>query len=167
MFSKKKKSPKNLTPAESSVKERTARKVAATISLVQNGFANIMGRWVNRLTVKGKKIFLLIFCLVFGSYSLYIMLTIFMSSGNELARAVTPDPISIPKHFDKAGDENTNVMPAVSENDFRKIQEFNRYMDSLKKSPSGKKVYDSIIVMRPGLLDSVKMLENIYLLQNK
>jgi len=35
-------------------------------------------------------------------------------------------------------------------------------MDSLARSPSGKILYDSIISQRPGLMDSVRFIENYY-----
>jgi hypothetical protein len=35
-------------------------------------------------------------------------------------------------------------------------------MDSLARSPSGKNLYDSITSQRPGLMDSVRFIEQLY-----
>ena len=35
-------------------------------------------------------------------------------------------------------------------------------MDSLARSPSGRKLYDSIVAARPGLMDSVRYIEKEY-----
>ena len=43
-----------------------------------------------------------------------------------------------------------------------KITSFRKYMDSLGRSPTGKKMHDSIVLNRPGLLDSLTIIENYY-----
>lgn len=43
-----------------------------------------------------------------------------------------------------------------------RISTFSRYMDSLTQTPQGKALHDSIVRARPGLLDSVRMIEKIY-----
>ena len=73
-------------------------------------------------------------------------------------------PALVPKHFDKTGDE---VIPEayVDEETFYKMQGFKKYMDSLKQNKS--KQYDSIMQARPGLMDSVQVLEEIYYSQKQ
>lgn len=48
----------------------------------------------------------------------------------------------------------------VDEDTWQKIQVFKQYMDSLRLSESKK--YDSIILSRPGLMDSIAMVEELY-----
>jgi hypothetical protein len=55
----------------------------------------------------------------------------------------------------------------VSKADYQGIIRFRGYMDSLTRSPAGKAAYDSIIFSRPGLLDSIRILEKIYQSQTK
>jgi len=55
----------------------------------------------------------------------------------------------------------------VSKKDYQGIIRFRGYMDSLTRSPAGKAAYDSIILSRPGLLDSIRILEKIYQSQTK
>jgi hypothetical protein len=40
-----------------------------------------------------------------------------------------------------------------------RIKRFARYLDSLQASPSGKARYDSLVRLRPGLIDSLKLIQ--------
>ncbi|MBC5862874.1 hypothetical protein [Flavobacterium turcicum] len=55
----------------------------------------------------------------------------------------------------------------VSKTEFEKIIHFRKYMDSLGRSTTGKILYDRIARNRPGLLDSLSMIENYYYSQFK
>lgn len=46
--------------------------------------------------------------------------------------------------------------------EYQKIKDFNKYMDSLANTAAGRKVRDSILDARPGLLDSIVSLETHY-----
>ncbi|ULT38451.1 hypothetical protein KRR40_25400 [Niabella defluvii] len=50
----------------------------------------------------------------------------------------------------------------MSEAEYSRIKRFRVYMDSLARSPAGRTLYDSIIYHRPGLMDSVRFIENYY-----
>lgn len=64
-------------------------------------------------------------------------------------------------------DEKIRATSIVAKEEYEKIQRFRQYMDSLERSPSGKKLYNSILINRPGLLDSIILIENIYQSQIK
>lgn len=53
---------------------------------------------------------------------------------------------------------NTNLLSR----EYQKIKDFNKYMDSLANTAAGRKVRDSILDARPGLLDSIVSLEAYY-----
>jgi hypothetical protein len=167
MFLRRKKENKNGTQDRAVLKNKVANRLVVYLSVIQNGFARLMDRWVNGLTQRGKKIFLIIFILAFGSYSFYILLSTFVGSNKESAKSVKPTGISIPKYLNKSGDENTSATVVVTDEDLIKIRSFNQYMDSLKLSTTGKRVYDSIRLTRPGLMDSIRVLEQIYFFQQK
>lgn len=62
---------------------------------------------------------------------------------------------------------STAVVPiqkssSVSKTELEKIIRFRIYMDSLSRSPTGKRVLDSITHKHPGLLDSLAIIENYY-----
>lgn len=48
----------------------------------------------------------------------------------------------------------------------RDLQAFHIYMDSLAVSVNGKHLRDSILRARPGLMDSIRMAESLYLTKN-
>lgn len=50
----------------------------------------------------------------------------------------------------------------MSKENYLKVHLFKEYMDSLARSATGKAVYDSILISRPGLMDSVRFIENNY-----
>lgn len=47
--------------------------------------------------------------------------------------------------------------------ELKRVKSFTRLMDSLYRSPNGRKTYDSIMRARPGLLDSARTLEKLAL----
>ena len=71
------------------------------------------------------------------------------------------DKINFPAHNSKSNIEGIKV----AERDYQSIASFKHYMDSLNKSLNGKYQYDSILQARPGLMDSVQVLEQLYLSQ--
>lgn len=65
-------------------------------------------------------------------------------------------------HLLKVGDELNKPPAIITKEEFKKIEHFKKYTDSLAGSPAGKEIYDSILISRPGLIDSIILLENIY-----
>jgi hypothetical protein len=159
MFFKRKKNDEKINPA----KDRVARKIASFILKLQTRFANFMNSKTRNVSAPRMKILLIAFCLVSGSYSIYLTVHAFSKKNKA---TVTIDRIARPKHIDNDV-ENIGSSMQVTESDFKKIQAFKKYMDSLRFSTSGKRTYDSILVFRPGLMDSITFLEKIYLSQKK
>lgn len=50
----------------------------------------------------------------------------------------------------------------ISRPDYQRIKAFHNYMDSLRGDADGKKVYDSLMKARPGLMDSITLTESYY-----
>lgn len=67
--------------------------------------------------------------------------------------------ISKSKYLTQTGEELSNNDAWVSEKEYLRINSFLFYMDSLKNSPTGQTVYDSILLNRPGLMDSARFLQ--------
>lgn len=101
---------------------------------------------------------LILFVLVTGGYSTYLLVSSFTA---KTGKAFTITPISKPGHLTETGDVKPETLP-VSEMEYRRIHNFRIYMDSLARSPSGKATYDSITYRRPGLMDSVRTIDNYY-----
>lgn len=111
------------------------------------------------MSVKKLKVILVVFCLGCGGYSIYLMVNAIVSPDKKQP-SFKVDQVDVPKHFDETGDEIIQPESYVDEGTYQQIQGFKEYLDSLKTNKS--KLYDSIMVARPGLMDSILALEEIY-----
>lgn len=149
---------------ENTAQDRIAKNVVGKLLRLQQRWATFMERHTERLSVKWKLIVLFFFCLCSGGLSI---LFIARSLMNNHATSFHVTQVKIPQHIGKSGDEKTKAVTVVTKEEYDKIQHFRKYMDSLARSPSGKKLYDNILTARPGLMDSIILIENIYQSQNK
>ena len=143
------------------LKDKVAKGVAGFFLSVQSRFAAFMSSKTNTLSIKAKWFWLGIYCVVFGGFSVYA----FMGTFGENKKALEPSPVSFPKYYDQTAIEIKE--PYVSKKDIERISRFRQFIDSLRRSPEGKIVYDSILKTRPGLMDSVRAIEQIYYSQSK
>lgn len=157
----KKRKNKDQEASKKSIKEKAASGIARMINGVQNRFGETLNKKTANLTQRGKIVLLIVFCLVFGGASAYIIIDE-LSSSRSSSRLLKTNPISVPKHVDKTGDKSQGIEAFISPEDIRRIKQFRRYMDSLKTSKHGIVIYDSIIKARPGLMDSVNEVERLY-----
>lgn len=139
------------------------RIVTVCIHLLQR-WADFMQRFIERLSRNGKLIILSLFCLTAGSLSLYLIVSSVIS---RKASSFNVIHLKIPSYVDKSGDENAKAVVTITKTEFEKIQRFRIYMDSLTRSPAGRKAHDSILDQRPHLMDSIFFLVSIYQLQSK
>jgi hypothetical protein len=143
--------------------DKIAGKIANAGIKVQTSFANGMNKIVKNMGVKKLKSLLILFCLSAGGYSIYLFTNAIVSP--EIKQpAFKIDQVDVPKHINKTADE---LIPeaSVDEATFQKIQGFKKYMDSLRQEKSY--LYDSINTVRPFLMDTVMMLEEIYYSQKQ
>lgn len=149
---------------ENAAQERLANSIVSACLRFQQKWADFMLRHTERFSRNGKLIILSLFCAAATSLSIY-----FIISGvtGRKASSFTVIPLKKPPYAVKAGDEKTKALVIISEEEYKKINRFRYYMDSLARSPSGKQLYDSILSHRPGLMDSILLIENIYQSQNK
>lgn len=135
---------------ESPLQDKVAGKIARVVIKTQNGFVNMMNKYFGTMKAQHIKLWLLAFCIISGGLSIYFFADAIVSKPKPKFRI---DQVRVPKHFDKSGDE---VMEDVLPDDmYEQIQDYKRYMDSIGEP------------IRPGLADSIRMLEGIYLQQQK
>lgn len=134
----------------------------AAVECVQNKYvlwkkqwASWMGNRYNRLSFKSKIITLLCFVAIIGGYSIFLVASA-LKKKQSLNHSVSH--ISIPLHIKKRVN-SPEANYAIQSKESRRIHRFRLYMDSLYKDPSGRLLYDSITRRRPGLMDSVYMVE--------
>lgn len=125
-------------------KDKVAVKVAGALINLQAKVSDRMNK------SRYLKTILISFCVVSGSLSAYFLIDAIITKPTPSFRI---DHVRLPKHFDQSGDEvMENVLPGDI---YQDIQEYRHYMDSIGEP------------IRPGLQDSMQMLEEIYLQQQK
>jgi len=143
------------------LKDKAARGIAKFLLRIQTKFSEFMNVNTKNIPVKGLKIFLIAFCLFGGGFSIYLIAEAIFKKDKQQP-SIKIDKVNVPKYYDQSGSEKLQTEQYVDEETFRGIQSFERYMDSLKETKSGRKLHDSILIIRPGLRDSIRMLKEIY-----
>ena len=146
------------------VSDKVAGKIAGLTIKLQQLFAEKMNRVFMKTDFKRLKIILIIFCIGAGGYSIYLIANSVISPDKK-QNSFEIQQMDVPKHFDETGDENLIPEAYVDEETWQEVKQFRNYMDSLKQKRRNE--YDSILQARPGLMDSVQMLEQIYLSQKQ
>ncbi|MCK9639206.1 MAG: hypothetical protein M0R39_04795 [Prolixibacteraceae bacterium] len=146
------------------VHDRILRQMVNACLRMQTGWARWMGRWTQHLSRRTLLLLMLAFIALSGGYSIYLIGQSF--SGNQ-ATAFSVTPIKKPGHVLQTGEAASQPDMIVSKTDCQRIIRFRGNMDSLARSPAGKAVYDSILLSRPGLPDSIRLIEKIYQSQIK
>lgn len=144
--------------------DKVAEKIVAAGIKLQKLFAEKINRIFMKTDFKRLKIILIIFCIGAGGYSIYLIVNSVISPDRK-QNSFDVQQMDVPKHFDKTGDENLIPEAYVDEETWQQVKQFRNYMDSLKQKRRNE--YDSILQARPGLMDSVQMLEQIYLSQKQ
>lgn len=144
---------KEVTPFEN-IQIHWQKRIAAWMESKSNG-----------LSLTGKKIVLICMLLTGGAYCFYLVISVF--DHNKKPASYSVSRISIPEYTGQNGDNKISKHSAISKKEFERIHRFHLYLDSLAQSPSSRKLYDSIIRGRPGLLNSIIIIENIYQSQTK
>jgi hypothetical protein len=152
LFSKRKKSNTETKP------NVISKGVQAGYKRLQGGWANWMMKHTEKFSRRTWVVLLILFVLSTSTYSAYLTVRAFTKKA---ANSITITPIKKPKHVTETGEAPIEAAE-VSEAEYSRIKKFRVYMDSLARSPSGKTLYDSITRHRPGLMDSVRFIENYY-----
>ena len=152
---------KNKVENNQPVKEKIASKIVSFILKMQTGFANYMNKKTRNIPNPTMKIIVISFCIVFGTYSIYLV-TDSVLRKNEKVKTIQIDRLNVPKYIDRSTDNPSGIENRVTKSLYEKLQAFRYYMDSLHSSTSGRHIYDSILLNRPHLMDSVLLLEQLY-----
>lgn len=144
-------------------KEKVAGVIMGWILKLQHGFANFMSQRTNRLSSFTMKLGLFLFLLMGSSLSIYLLLEAILQK--EKTAAIHIDRIKVPVYADTPAEDIPGLV--ITKEMYEEMKSFQQYMDSLRQSKAGARIFDSILLIRPGLMDSVKKLEQIYLQQNK
>jgi len=152
---------KNKEKIDQPVKDKVASKIVSFILKMQTGFANYMNKKTRNIPIPTMKIMVISFCIVFGTYSIYLATDSILKK-NEKVKTIRIDRLNVPKYIDRSTGKSSGIENQVTKSLYEKLQAFRYYMDSLQSSVSGRHIYDSILLKRPHLMDSVILLEQLY-----
>jgi hypothetical protein len=156
---------KNKEQAASAKHDWLAQRIAGAIISRQQKLSNSISGLIASMPVQWLKWSLMAFCLVGSGGSVYFFTTAFKSCDKELS-PIRIDYLQRPAHLYNSTD-GLLQQTAIREKEYDKLQDIKSYLDSLRRDQGGKSLYDSIMDARPGLPDSIKLLEVIYLQQHK
>lgn len=146
-------------------KESNPEKVNPISNRIQAGYKHLQTGWAKWMVKRTQKfsrrtwiVLLILFVLSTSTYSAYLAVSAFTKKESN---SITIMPIKKLKHATETGEPPIEAAE-VSEAEYSRIKKFRMYMDSLARSPSGKILYKSITRHRPGLMDSVRLIENYY-----
>lgn len=138
--------------------DKIAQRIVGVWRVAQEGFASRLHQWVNPLGTKQKKGCLLLVCFLIGGYSLSLIVKGFLP-GKRTALSI--QRISVPAARDVIDKKRIILSPQ----DDHRLQKVHAYLDSLKDRDP--KTYDSLLQVRPHLLDSLRWLDSIYQQQKR
>lgn len=126
---------------------------------LQHKFAHWMERKTAHLSRKSWIVILICFTVLTSGYSIHLMIGSFSDTVINVEAIITVVKSTNGRQSSVEKDKK-NV--SISTAEFKKINHFRRYIESLGHSPTGKKIQDSIMRYRPGLLDSITIVEKYY-----
>ena len=153
---------KNKATVINPVQEKMAGLIVKKGIQFQMKWAGLMQRITERFSLQTKKIGLLTATITTCLYSLFIIAQSIVSKPKQ---SIPVSKIQMPQHIISNGDIRHPEYSLIPEKEYRKIIRFHQYMDSLGKTTNGRKIADSILKNRPGLLDSTLELKKLYELQ--
>ncbi len=159
---------KNGTTQDPAGKDRTKIRLLQQLDEANHRLQYKFADWLERKTAHWSRrswtIILIFFTIATSSYSIYVMVDSFSEpdvSSIPITRIVkTTNTIQTHEKMDQ-------LKVLISKGEDEKTIRFRKYMDSLGRSPTGKKIKDSINQNRSGLLDSLTLVEKYYHLHHK
>lgn len=124
-----------------------ATKAFNALLKVQRRWAAWMGKRSAKWSKKQTTIYFTLFCLALSAISVLILIDTFNSKPQ-------PSPVTVQSI------PTLPMMPPapeirITDSDIAVILQFNRYLDSLQRTPEGMRQYQEFARERPGLLDSL------------
>lgn len=129
------------------------------ISRIFPGLIEHLAKWLENKTACYSKAKLILLFFLFCAAVIFLLCRIAMKGFDDQQRpAVRFERLPLEKI--KPPVKNTTI-PSQKEIK-KKLEEGRRYLDSLAKTPALKQKYDSLMSARPGLLDSLRRVEEYY-----
>ena len=126
------------------------------VRILQEKLAKYLQVKAERLSNTNKKVSLLLFCLLFSGCSIAVMLYSFLNVNTTVStsRITLPTYVLIHQPRPKIRDS------LITHDEYTRINQFRHYLEHLKEDAKGKRVYDSLLQIRPYLLDSIHTIDS-------
>jgi hypothetical protein len=128
---------------------------------VKRRIASYLQRQSELLSLASKKIMLLFFLLVCSAGSIILII----SATTKSKYVVYFKQISKPSSTINNTDILAKGDSVITKKDYERIERYKSYLLQLKNDSISKKEFDSIMLQRPHLLDSITLFEKMYLSQ--
>lgn len=140
------------------IKDRATKTISVKVLRLQRKWADWMNVKCNALSAGQRKIYFLLFFAVMGSFSALSLISAFREDSRQVVKSVVLERRSgIPKlQSPNKDDELSDAQLGL------KIKEFDRYLDSLGQSASGREQTKKFLDSHPGLMDSVRRIKEMY-----
>ncbi len=140
--------------------EDFVKNLFAKINLRLQVFAEYLKLKANKFTNQRKRVILVVFIISSATESAYVI----------ASSLFKPDKIPItivPIRKPKTGEESRRSKFTITPKEYKKITDYKRYLDSVNTAVVGKDVPDSRVLRRQGLIDTLRLLETIFINQQK
>ena len=124
-------------------------------------FADHLQQRSELLSIKSKKLILLLFIIAFTSISILIIVNATVNKKNSIGIK----QISKPSSAKSNEDITTSIDSVIKEKDYKRIELYKSYLLQLRNDSINRNKFDSIMLLRPHLLDSISLFEKMYLSQ--
>ncbi|HEX5152869.1 MAG TPA: hypothetical protein VFW07_15565 [Parafilimonas sp.] len=152
------------------IKHKNENKLMPTASALQA----IASRWVRckkriaaflqvrfeQLSSRKKNVCLLIFCLLFGGSSALLVVNALNSKTKRAGTISIAESVKPQVFLKRSGSDST-----ITKKEYDRIERYKTDILELNKTKEGQTLLDSLLSERPELMDSIALLENIYLSQ--
>ena len=149
----------NRSSNENLLKDKVAIKVAKLLLKIQDKFSAFMNNNTKNIPAKNLKVLLAVFCLLGAGSSIYFI-TEAIFKDDKQQPSLKIEKVNVPNYFEE--DDNLQIEQSADSSTYEAIQRFERYMDSLQQTEFGRRLHDSILLIRPGLMDSIKVMKEIF-----
>lgn len=154
---------KKILPGTNLWQDRVAARIASVVITIQNHFAVFLTKQTAKFSASSLKLIVGLFILCWFSASMYFFATGF--TNEKEYNSIYIARLKHPSFVVNRSRAKPDYALVVTDGEYKKIRQFREYMDSLGKYAS--EIYDSILLNRPGLMDSITVLEQIYSQQKK
>jgi hypothetical protein len=141
---------KNIAPGAG---DKAAGWIANIILRAQRKFANVLEKKSLTWKTKQQWIFLYMVCLVFGGLSVVAIIKPFDKKASNILSK--PAAIKTPRMIP----DDNQISPRITDDEIKRVHDFKQSLDSTTKK--------KLLIQRPGLMDSLDMVEQLYYSQKK